>query len=53
MTTSYSAVLTWLWITSLLTFSSSAASAKKLAKVQAGLDYKENDEVHIIVNSVG
>mmetsp|Transcript_11998 Transcript_11998/g.22452 ORF Transcript_11998/g.22452 Transcript_11998/m.22452 type:complete len:609 (+) Transcript_11998:180-2006(+) len=43
----------WLWLISILAIFSSAASAKKLARVKAGLDYKENDDVHIIVNSVG
>jgi hypothetical protein len=44
---------TWLLLTSILAIFSSAASAKKLAKVKAGLDYKQGGDVHIIVNSVG
>ena len=37
----------------LLLSSSSVAEAKKLAKVKIGHTYKEKEEVHVIVNSVG
>lgn len=40
-------------IAALLCLSSNLANAKKLAKVKAGLDYKPNDDVQIIVNTVG
>lgn len=37
----------------LLFFTNNVASAKKLAKVKAGIVYKPKDDIHIIVNSVG
>jgi len=37
----------------LLLLSDPVGAAKKLAKVQRGTTYKEKQEVHIIVNSIG